>query len=269
MFLLITTISLSAKDIYVNVAFVDKQKYLINIYHSLNSLGYTMYTMKYKDLDRVYTGPFKDEAQANEALKIIKKDISKHAFVFILADEKEEVKPPKHNSFFIGLTAGGTKLNFDEKDINGNLILDVKLKDIGTSYGVESGYNFNKNIFTTINYQRTELENIYFDSAFMTLNYRFDEIYYFSPYIGILGGFNLMSWKNTPIDSINKNSSSSSYIGGLQIGSEIPISDKVKLYILYRYWMMEHINKIITSSAKKEIIYNSEQNIHLGIKYSF
>lgn len=173
------------------------------------------------------------------------------------------------NQMFIGLSAGGVKLNIDEKNTNGNIVLRSKPTDIGYSYGVEAGYYFEKKIFMTINYEALELDTTYFRSAFSSINYKFVEINRISSYFGILGGYNIIYWKKNPLTSSNTKAYSSSLMVGFQIGVEQEINRGLALYGFYRYSVMDHISNITSDSNEKELNHNNEQTINFGIKYNF
>lgn len=175
----------------------------------------------------------------------------------------------KDNSFFIGLTAGFSKIRVNQNNISGNLPLNFVLQNYGINYGVEAGYYINNNIFMTLNYQKTDLKNVSFDNAFGTLDYKFDKICSISPYIGLLGGYGMMTWQNSPIDSVTTTDSSSNFIGGLQVGSDIPISNEISMYIFYRYIMLDYVTNLKTDTAEKKVEYSRDHNFNIGIKYNF
>ena len=75
------TMTLSAKDIYIRVVSVENKDILFNISYKLNELGYKTFATRYKDWNRVYTGPFKNRKSANRALILIQKHVSKDAFI--------------------------------------------------------------------------------------------------------------------------------------------------------------------------------------------
>ncbi len=327
--------SLIAKSFYIKVMSTSNNDAIFSVKYNLDELGYKIYLNKYNNLYRVYTGPFKNQNEADKALVEIQKSIAKNTYVVRLKmsdnkiissvpkpqpketapvkvsksdDEemnndtelqqsqavqlsslneqeiKEEIveqsstnsensnmisESKKDNSFFIGLAAGLSTLSFQEKNINGTVPLNFELKDSGINYGIEAGYNFNKNIFMTINYQKTDEENIYFNHAFSTLNYKFNGIYSIFPYLGILGGYGNMTWKNSPIDSTVSRSSCYSFLYGAQAGSIIQIYGDVSMFIFYRYLMMDYKTSIKIITAEKEIEHNVQQNLNIGLQYSF
>lgn len=175
----------------------------------------------------------------------------------------------RNNKLFIGLTVGASKVDVKEKNINGDLPLGIILEDSGINYGIEAGYYFNKNIFMTLNYQQLNLDNLYFNNGFATINYQFNEMYSISPYIGIVGGMSRMTWEKHPLDSTSVNDTSNSYLGGVQVGAQVPIYTNISMYMFYRYLMMDYVSTVSTDTAEKNIEHNNEQNLNLGIKFSF
>jgi len=179
------------------------------------------------------------------------------------------IEPKEEKGIYIALAAGYSLMGVTKDDISGNVILNYELKDSGINYGAEIGYYFNNNIFISIDYQKTDLEEVSLNNAFTTLNYQFDEIYSFSPYIGAIAGYSTITWEKEPIDFATGKTSASSILGGLQVGSDISLYGGVSLSIFYRYLMMNNITNIETGTGKSKIEHNSEQNLNVGIKYNF
>jgi hypothetical protein len=343
--------SLNAKEIYIKVMSVHSSN-LFGAVYDLESLGYKSYTTEYEDLHRVYAGPFSSRDEANNALLVIRENISADAFISSLTtDSKEpiaEIKSPlntqvqkelptkpqdevvtavdydeaqqsavsevddfsiasvteveqvkyiqeeqsyeqepqlqeskekfvddynyledEYKDFFVGLNIGISKQTIKQSNISGNLILGRELEDSGFLYGLEGGYNFNRNFFITLNYQHTDSKDTVFDTLFTSLNYKFDKVLFFYPYIGALGGYSRMTWENYPIVSMHSDNEAKSFVGGAQVGSEIPIAGDVSIYLLYRYWLMTFKTNVSQDANSKEIKHENEQNINLGVKYSF
>lgn len=306
--IIVSYTSLYAKNLYIKVMAISYADALFSVQHDLDELGYKMYVAEYENWYRVYTGPFKSQEEANKALSRVRKFISKDAFITTLnvsqakvipskpeliitkntnfyadiaKEKKNEVPTSSSENFhtasknkysknaFVGFTAGISKLSFKENNINGDVPLNFELKDSGVNYGIEAGYGFSKNIFMTINYQRTDLENIAFNHAFSSLNYKWNEFKLMAPYFGVLAGYSSMTWKNSPIDATTSTPCASSFISGAQVGSEIPIYYDFTMVIFYRYFMMDYTTNIKTRSGEKEITHNGEQNLNMGIRYNF
>lgn len=169
---------------------------------------------------------------------------------------------------FIALSIGISMFDVKEENIVGNIPLDIYPRDAGNSYGVGVGYYLTEYLFTTINYQRTELKDIHFDNLFMTFNYQLNKEL-FSPYFGVVAGYDTMSWDNFPITTTISQPSSSGFAGGFQIGGDTPIARGLKFYIFYRYLWINNKTIIKISPDEKEITHNSEQNLNLGLKFTF
>ncbi len=178
-------------------------------------------------------------------------------------------KEAEEKGFYIGLEAGYSIVGITRNDTNGGVPLNFGLKDSGISYGAEMGYYFNNNVFISINYQKTDLKDVTSNNMFTTLNYQLDEINSLYPYIGVIAGYNTITWETSPIDYATGNSSASSLLGGLQIGSDISFYDGVSFSIFYRYLMISNTTNIEVGAGKSSIEYTSEQNLNVGIKYNF
>lgn len=299
LFAIVTAISssLSANDIYIKVMSVKETTYFPQIKSSLQRLGHPIYITQYEDWYRIYTGPFKNTKDAQQVLQTIRRNIAKEAYIQPLEINNGQVivypvekvthttrrqsEPQKqivltqtnslrkNKDFFVGLSGGFSKVNISKTNIQGDIPLDVTLKDSGFDWQLEGGYYFNNYSFMTLNYQHTNLEDTDFDKLFGTLNYQFYSTPYTSTYIGAVAGYSMMSWKNPPITSLQQNDRLFSFGGGLQLGNNIPIIDELSFYFFYRLWLMNNKTNVKTNSAEKEIKHENEQNIDFGLKYNF
>ncbi|MDB2562081.1 SPOR domain-containing protein [Sulfurimonas sp.] len=356
--------SLFSSNIYIKVMSLKNQDSLFNLSFELGEYGYKMHVTENEAWYRIYTGPFADNSRAESALKIIKENISREAFITTLdfddtgsrlkqrakkptvtkkpipktitkkinqtkvqvvqnddasislntyakkaAIKKEEkvVKPQektivinkfikkkkltkkqkkqhaahlrdkvknkvnlyRDTRFFLGMSMGISKFDVSQEDQGGVIALDYHPKDGAITYGFEAGYYFNNNVFATANYQHTSLDNLYFDNVFASLNYQFTDMELASPYIGILGGYNIMTWSNSPVSSVVTQGNSSSFFTGFQFGNDMPLTKKISAYIFYRYMMIDNVTNITIAPATKKIYHSNEQNINIGMKYNF
>ncbi len=296
--------SLGAKEIYIHVSSFKNETTMFNLSNELHEYGYEMYTTQYKSIYKVYTGPFKSMDEAQKSLGVIQKKIAVDATIVSLDIDRQrdslvskELKVPKkiyvapvkkiedvpevkemkkdydnlyrETRFFIALSAGISKFDLKEEYTPSEIVLDNQPKDAGFTYGVELGYYFNNDFFATLNYQRTDLENVHFDNIFASLNYKFTYFDVISPYIGIIGGYNIMTWDNFPLTTTVAYENSSSFFAGLQVGNDIPLSEYVSAYIFYRYLQLDNTTKIVVAPSKGTIEHKSEQNFNLGLKINF
>ena len=187
----------------------------------------------------------------------------------VSSKSQKKIESKKHSNFFLGLCIGASQFGITEKTFSGDVPLNFRLDQRSINYGAEIGYYFTENLFTAINYQLTSLDNIDFKHTFVSLNYKFDDIYFISPYVGVLGGYSMMTWRSNPIDSANTSSSTSSFMGGAQVGSEIAVYKGISLYAFYRYILIDYTTSLKTDTGQKEIKHSSEQNLNAGIRYRF
>ena len=89
-FLSIILSSLSAQNSYIRVDSVQNSGLLFNITYELKEYGYKVYTTQKDDWYTVYTGPFKNSVEVNNALSKIKKNISKDAMPLNISFQKNK-----------------------------------------------------------------------------------------------------------------------------------------------------------------------------------
>jgi hypothetical protein len=159
-------------------------------------------------------------------------------------------------SFVGGRTKGEPRLDYDPDDE-------------GVSGGLLLGYEFDDDLFSTLDYRHTRLDDIDLDDFFATINYRTPPVGTLSPFVGLLGGYSFMTWRETPFRATRKDRSGESFIGGGQIGAHAPLSEDFRLFALYRYIFMDHQTTVSTGTQAGDIEERSNQTVEMGIHYRF
>ncbi len=336
---LLFSVSLSAKENYIQVMSISDPNYLHSVKKRINNLGYKTYVKKLGKWNIVYSGPFENTADANKALIRVKKNISKDAFLTKITPKKskEKIEPVKkeekkqavqkvtlediivpkkkatmpvketntkalktqkqkkvitppspskqtvekaeksiidkityvdakgEKGFYIALTTGLSLVNIQQ---TGTLPLDIKLDDSGLNISPEIGYYYNDNIFISLNYQYTDLKAVTLNSILGTINYQLDEFYSISPFLGLIAGYSTREWEKDPVSSSVDFPAVSSFVGGIQAGSEIEF-DYLTLYLYYRYLFMDTTTELYDSARSNKIEYGNEESFNLGVKYNF
>lgn len=168
---------------------------------------------------------------------------------------------------FIDISIGLSHSPYSKKDITGNIAID-SLDENGYLYDLAIGYRFNNNIFTTLNYQYTKLNEIDFDEYYVTLNYQFD--YKFNPYIGALVGKSFLHWNKDPLNSSqNIDWASGSFMYGVQAGLQYGISDKISFIPKLMYIRTDHGTNLILAPAQSFIEYDDQVKLLFGLRYIY
>lgn len=292
-----------AQGTYIRVLSNEDKNLIFSTSYQLEELGYKTYATQYNGINRIYTGPFSSYKSANSALKIIKSYVSKNAAIVSLdannkevaysikrkyltkyhsqksnpsntrktetsdsSNENENENNDDYSKFFIGLYGGMGVFDVEEISISGSVPLNFVLDDKSYGYGAEIGYYFTKEMYLTLNYQQSVLENLSFSYIFTSLNYKPGKFLGFYPYIGGLVGYNAMTWKNHPVDTETINDIGFTFNMGAHIGAEIPLGDYFSIYTYYRYIKLDQLTTIKLDTGEKDILYTSEQSFNAGIK---
>lgn len=267
--------SLQAESYYVNVMTSKHKQQLSPISYQLELLGYKRYISHNSQFYILYVGPFLSLENAQNAQANLYTNISlKNTKIVQMKSDEKEVNSylpisNKITNYFIGVSAGLVNVNSTQDNSNANIALDTKITENGLSVGSELGYYLDENIFMTLNYNFLRLETLNVNNIFMTLNYEFLKEETFSPYVGILGGYSLLNWSEYPIAAIGKDDSSSSFVGGMQMGINIAVIKSIDIYALYQFWLMDHETNLENSQGKMLIKQNFVNNLSAGIKYKF
>jgi len=189
--------------------------------------------------------------------------------VFDKESSLDIINEQSKSNFFVGVNAGIVIYDIEKIDKVGNVPLDIDLQNRGVSFELEAGYYFNENIYMTLNYENSALDDTEFHTFFTSLGYKLGSLGYISPYVSVLGGVNIMSWKNYPISSIHIDDVAISLTPGAQLGTEIPISQNVVINLFYRYWLVNHKTRVSTNAGEVEVYHKNENSLNLGLRYKF
>lgn len=141
------------------------------------------------------------------------------------------------------------------------------LDDKGSVFETGVEYKITPNIFSTLSYQRTAMDEINKDNYFLSVNYQLNDVFLL-PYVGVLGGYSDLNDDKYPASVPSGNNlDSSSFLLGLQLGVEHPIDKKFSIFSKYQALKTDHKMDILYDSSI--IKNNSNQNIQIGIRYEF
>jgi len=168
--------------------------------------------------------------------------------------------------YFVGISFGASKFDIGVK---GDLPLDISMRSYGPNYGFELGYYVRENLFTTLNYQRSDLRNVSFDSAYVTLNYQLERIGTARPYVGVCVGASKLNWRRAPVDGADATQNLYTVIGGVQVGTDVALYGAFELYGFYRYMMMDFNSLVASGGQSSEIEHSAQQDFNVGMKYRF
>lgn len=190
------------------------------------------------------------------------KNIYKTIIIFIFLNINSYAK-----DIFIDLSTGYTHAAYTKKDISGSIQID-DLDDNGYLYELAIGYRLSKEVFTTLNYQYSKLDEIEFDDYYVTLNYQFLEK--LKPYVGILLGKSYLRWKEDPLlVSKKKDRTSGSFIYGVQAGLEYTLSNNLSFVSKFIYSRTNHGTNLHSNNAKSYIDHDSKSQLLLGLRFVF
>lgn len=89
-------------------------------------------------------------------------------------------------------------------------------------------------------------------------------------YAGVLGGYGQMDWRYDPLNnSSSKNVDANSFIGGLQLGANYPINEKLSLGLNSKYLLHNYETNLKTTNATATIEHDSTASVSLGLEYRF
>ena len=188
-----------------------------------------------------------------------------------VVEAKEVIETKKTNNFFIVATINYNIFDVSQTDNKDKVILSTGSDDkdgIGGSLGI--GYKITPNIFTTIQYSTTSLDNVTINNLLVGINYQFINIPA-NPYIGLSVGNSTLTWDSNVVDKVEEvvDSKSEKIAFGMQVGAEYSINTKWSVLGEYQLLMQEHTTKILSPVVDTELNHKMQNILNIGIKYSF
>ena len=170
-------------------------------------------------------------------------------------------------NMFIDVSTGYSHIPYSKKDKQGSIDID-KLDENAYSYDLAFGYRYNKNLFSTINYQYSKLDEIEFDDYYVTLNYQFK--HKMNPYLGLFVGKSFLHYKKDILNSSKtKDYTSGSFLYGFQAGLEYKFSTNLSFVPRLIYSRTNHGTNLNSSPAKSHIEHNSKRQVLFGLRFNF
>ena len=173
------------------------------------------------------------------------------------------VSSVKSNTF-IELAIGFTSLSLSD-NITNTFLRKGASDTSSTLIDLSIGHHFDKNFFSTINYQVSGYDLSSISNTSFTINYENQE-FQLKPYIGLIIGYSYLTWDENPISNFTiKVPSSESFIYGVQVGGEIVI-DKDFSFI----GKLQHLRFNHETIIKNEKLKMDSQNIAIiGVRFKF
>lgn len=153
--------------------------------------------------------------------------------------------------------------------------IDTNIKNIersGSSLEVEAGYYISRHTFLTLGYERIMLSDMNINNFSTSINYQFNGIYDFKPFIGLSLGYGYLTWKDTAFDTVgNKNVTASSISTGIKIGIEKALNQSFSYYSIYKFNLTDFQTALrnSTNTSSVNVNHNNYHSFGLGIRYNF
>ena len=219
----------------------------------------------YLNLEKKYTKKIETkEINKKKEIKKIIKTVKKEEFVQD-AFTKKDILPSK---FFLAGSLAYSKLNISTS-IPDNDLNKKGLDNTGFTYDLGIGYQYNNNIFTTVNIARTSLDIVDITNLYLTVNYQFNHAVH-KPYIGFIYGYNDVKWRELPIKSSSYNPSHIKERGplyGLQAGASQKINNHISVFTQYQFIKLEDDVYVLNNGTGLQ--HNLKNNFLIGFKYQF
>ena len=278
-----------AKLVYINVTNVKSKKQLSYPYKKLKSMGLKMSYKRKSYGYAVYTGPYNSQASLNHAYKKIKRRF-RHARVIVYESQKKQkkqepqvqqkvkqqvIKPcakeKKDTGFVAGLSLGYGNAPSSHVLVSGSVIVNEP-NSSGINYNLHGGYDFANGVSLLANYMYLNTDDLEFSNYYGSLNYRFEHLGVFIPYIGASLGYSSLKWNTSPIAlaSPSSNNDSADIMYGTQIGLLYNIFQTISLKVDYSYLFLNHTTNITQgTTGSSKLQHNTLHSILIGLQYHF
>jgi len=276
---------LCASEYHVKIGTTTSKKQMTQIDALVKKMGHSTKILKQEQSYTLYAGPFESLNETKQSYLTIQRVFPEAQIVRLhldplakttSTDSSEQVstnKKTKRSSaqeekFFVTFAVGYGKspANYSGDDN----VSKVMPKESTTSYGLEAGYNFDENFWTSAGYNLISTSDITLKNLYATANYNFYRYKDLHLYSGLILGWSTLSWDTAPLLNSEELTDSTSLFGGLQLGAEYALPFyQLSVYSSLQYLMFDHSIALNESGSIGNIEHSSLQNIQLGLKYSF
>ena len=175
----------------------------------------------------------------------------------------------------VGINLGKSHSSYDQENLSGNIILGKTPDESFDSIEVYMTVNnlFERNdIKPYLSYNYSKNDDLKHQYVLLGLNK------YYNPkdtksvlYAGVLGGYGELRWKYDPLNSSkNTNVDAASFMAGIQLGMNYPLSSNVSLGLNGKYLFHDYETKLNPSTGVfSKINHEDTSVISLGLEYKF
>jgi len=168
-----------------------------------------------------------------------------------------------------GISGGYTYINVDQENQVGSFILANEPTQDGYNVELKLGYKYDNNFQLTMNYQRVEFDDMFENNVYVEVEYLYSAYKNFTPYIGGHFGISRLEWSENPINTLDNDVNSGSYIVGARAGTLYPLSENIALSMEYIFSLTDHDTQLESGSAKATLTHNFSHNLNFGLRYTF
>ncbi len=172
----------------------------------------------------------------------------------------------------LGFNAGYAKMFYEQENKKNPPSTEINLNDDFLNLEAYTTFTvFNSaTIKPTINYILNINSEFTNHTLLMGVNKYFNFESY-KLYAGALVGAGVLEWDYNPVgNTIANDYSATSFVGGLQVGAEYPLSDRLLLNINTKYLMHDYAMEITPSALTHTLItHNATASISIGLRFLF
>jgi hypothetical protein len=169
---------------------------------------------------------------------------------------------------FIGLYGGVESHDVGHDIIEGDVDLRFDPNDDGDVLAINLGYEFNDNVFATLDFTNADADDTEVKNLTAAANYRFPiGSGAASFYLGVIGGYSELEWQEAPLVTSEARPESEKWFLGGQLGFDYRFGSNWSATAKYQYHGTEHGANITTPSGSSKITHDNYQYLLLGLRY--
>lgn len=170
---------------------------------------------------------------------------------------------------FVGATLGYTHQNVDQTDKIGAIILADSLKEDGYNLELRVGYEITQAIALSLSYQRSIQDITFQNNVYLNAEYKFENTTEITPFLGLNLGYSRLEYSKEPINTLNNDYVSCSWLVGASLGATYPLTKSIDLVGGYTLNLTDHKTQLESGSARSELTHNYSHNVNLGLRVYF
>jgi len=170
---------------------------------------------------------------------------------------------------FVQTTLGYSYQSVKQNDKKDSFLLANELGKSGYNFDIGLGYGLGKNMDLVLRYQRIFQDEVDLNNFYLQGQYKHVLNKEFIPFLGFNFGRSQLKWSKKPINTLENDYRSSSWLVGLSVGFLNPVSKNMSIVGEYLFNAINHKTLLESATEKSELNHSYTHSFNFGLRVLF